>query len=213
MDSGIDDPTDFNNLAFQGLDDHLRCPICKEFFNTAVILATCSHTFCSLCIRRSLSAEEVCPSCRHPAIESKLHNNLVVDYLVGIWKANRYRFPSGLQAARLRLTRESFYRKQVLDLEKQSEETSSTRDSPMDTSSQPSANPTSLTPTRVTRSSSRRSASQPSSTETETPADFAAETPAQAVTETISEVELNGQYIPRFTIRHLFLTLICFYRQ
>jgi E3 ubiquitin-protein ligase RAD18 len=89
MDSDFDDPTDFQNLAFQGLDEHLRCPICKEFFETAMILATCSHTFCSLCIRRSLSAEEFCPSCRNPAIESKLHNNYVVDYLVGIWKNNR----------------------------------------------------------------------------------------------------------------------------
>lgn len=69
------------------------------------------------------------------------------------------------------------------------------RDSPMDTSSQPSANPTSSTPTRVTRSSSRRSTSQTSSAEPDTVTDTVAETPIQATKETPGEVELNGKYI------------------
>lgn len=89
MNEDFDDPTDFTNPAFEGVDEHLRCPICSEFFQTAMILKTCSHTFCSLCIRRSLTVEQCCPSCRTHSVETSLHNNYVVDNLVSAWKNNR----------------------------------------------------------------------------------------------------------------------------
>ncbi|KAI9468473.1 MAG: hypothetical protein EXX96DRAFT_106785 [Benjaminiella poitrasii] len=62
---GFDDPTDFSMTQFQLLDEHLRCPICKELYNTTIMLSTCSHSFCALCIRRSLSTEQICPKFRH----------------------------------------------------------------------------------------------------------------------------------------------------
>ncbi|KAI8579573.1 hypothetical protein K450DRAFT_241636 [Umbelopsis ramanniana AG] len=149
MDEDFDDPTDFANPAFEGVDEHLRCPICSEFFQTAMILKTCSHTFCSLCIRRSLTVEQCCPSCRTHSVETSLHNNYVVDNLVSVWKNNR---------------------KSILDLEGQLKQANerdknavTMSDSPMDTSlSQPTDGDERSPPARQTRSSSRRSASQTS---------------------------------------------------
>ncbi|RMX41069.1 hypothetical protein pdam_00003304 [Pocillopora damicornis] len=37
------------------IDNLLRCSICYEFFDVALITPECSHNYCSLCIRRSLS--------------------------------------------------------------------------------------------------------------------------------------------------------------
>ncbi|OAJ41318.1 hypothetical protein BDEG_24939 [Batrachochytrium dendrobatidis JEL423] len=47
---------------FKAMDESLRCPICKELFDAAMILP-CIHTFCSLCIRQSLLVKMQCPSC------------------------------------------------------------------------------------------------------------------------------------------------------
>jgi len=49
--------------ALKTLDDNLKCAICHEYFTTPVTLS-CSHTFCSRCIRRALSFKTECPSCR-----------------------------------------------------------------------------------------------------------------------------------------------------
>ncbi|CAO3617848.1 unnamed protein product [Cunninghamella blakesleeana] len=68
----------------QTLDESLRCPICKEFFNTPMILSTCSHSFCAICIRRCLAAEQCCPKCRAPGFESNLHNNYDLDNIVNL---------------------------------------------------------------------------------------------------------------------------------
>ncbi|KAH8555725.1 hypothetical protein BGW37DRAFT_146157 [Umbelopsis sp. PMI_123] len=149
MEEDFDDPTDFANPAFEGLDEHLRCPICSEFFQTAMILKTCSHTFCSLCIRRSLTVEQCCPSCRTHSVETNLHNNYIVDNLVSVWKNNR---------------------KKVLDMENQLQQFSegdkseaTTSDCPMDTSSsQPAEDNEPSPPAHQKRRSSRLSASQTS---------------------------------------------------
>ncbi|CAO3587340.1 unnamed protein product [Absidia cylindrospora] len=83
---GIDDPLDFKAGELQTLDENLRCPICKEFYDTAMILSTCSHSFCAICIRRSLAAEQCCPKCRTPSHDSKLHNNYDLDNVIHAWK-------------------------------------------------------------------------------------------------------------------------------
>ncbi|ORX43188.1 hypothetical protein DM01DRAFT_1313127 [Hesseltinella vesiculosa] len=88
MDDTIDDPLDFNNEHLQSFDEHMRCPICKEFYNTAMILSTCSHSFCAMCIRKSLSQEQCCPKCRKTCHDSQLHNNFDLDNLVQTWKNN-----------------------------------------------------------------------------------------------------------------------------
>ncbi|OBZ85977.1 Postreplication repair E3 ubiquitin-protein ligase rad18 [Choanephora cucurbitarum] len=89
VDTGFDDPTDFNTTQLQVLDEHLRCPICKELFNTTMMLSTCSHSFCALCIRRSLSAEQKCPKCRKEAVEKSLIHNYDLDNVVQSWKDTR----------------------------------------------------------------------------------------------------------------------------
>ncbi|KAF1807252.1 hypothetical protein FB192DRAFT_1354764 [Mucor lusitanicus] len=89
MDDGFDDPSDFNATQLSTLDEHLRCPICKEIFDATMLLSTCSHSFCALCIRRSLSTEQICPKCRKPAYESNLIHNYDLDNVVRQWRESR----------------------------------------------------------------------------------------------------------------------------
>src|SRR5579862_7291247 len=89
----ISDPSDWTNTSLQSLyplDSNLRCLICKDFY-TAPVITTCLHTFCSLCIRRSLSAESQCPACRTTNVsDSGLRANKVVEDLVENFLAVRY---------------------------------------------------------------------------------------------------------------------------
>ncbi|CAO3630942.1 unnamed protein product [Mucor fragilis] len=89
MKDGFDDPSDFNATQLSMLDEHLRCPICKEIFDATMLLSTCSHSFCALCIRRSLSTEQICPKCRKPAYESNLIHNYDLDNVVRQWRESR----------------------------------------------------------------------------------------------------------------------------
>ncbi|KAL4883433.1 hypothetical protein BJY04DRAFT_226493 [Aspergillus karnatakaensis] len=78
------------------LETSLRCQVCKDFFDNPVI-TSCSHTFCSLCIRRCLSTEGKCPTCRSSDQELKLRRNWAVQELVeGFMNAR----PSVLELAR-----------------------------------------------------------------------------------------------------------------
>ena len=63
------------------LDAQLRCLICKDYFK-APVMTSCSHTFCSRCIRRHISLEQSCPACRQRESESSLRRNPVVEELV-----------------------------------------------------------------------------------------------------------------------------------
>ncbi|OJJ97192.1 hypothetical protein ASPACDRAFT_124031 [Aspergillus aculeatus ATCC 16872] len=77
------------------LESALRCQVCKDFFQNPVI-TSCSHTFCSLCIRRCLSTEGKCPACRSSDQELKLRQNWAVQELVETFQNAR---PSVLQLA------------------------------------------------------------------------------------------------------------------
>lgn len=79
-------PTPLSALA--PLESSLRCQVCKDFFETPMI-TSCSHTFCSLCIRRYLSQEGRCPACRQNDQESKLRRNWVVEELVTNFEHSR----------------------------------------------------------------------------------------------------------------------------
>ncbi|RAL14848.1 E3 ubiquitin-protein ligase RAD18 [Aspergillus homomorphus CBS 101889] len=101
MDQTFDlpDSTDWLATPLSGLaplESALRCQVCKDFFNNPVI-TSCSHTFCSLCIRRCLSAEGKCPACRASDQELKLRPNWAVQELVETFQSAR---PSVLQLAR-----------------------------------------------------------------------------------------------------------------
>ena len=89
----LSDPSDWRNTslpALSALDSSLRCLICKDFY-TAPVITACLHTFCSLCIRRSLTAESTCPACRRTNIsDNGLRQNKVVAELVENFIAVRY---------------------------------------------------------------------------------------------------------------------------
>lgn len=78
------------------LESSLRCQVCKDFFDNPVI-TSCSHTFCSLCIRRCLSSEGKCPVCRSSDQETKLRRNWAVQELVEAFNIAR---PNVLDLAR-----------------------------------------------------------------------------------------------------------------
>ncbi|KAF5026307.1 hypothetical protein F66182_1599 [Fusarium sp. NRRL 66182] len=76
-DHDVPDSTDWlstplNTLA--AVEGALRCQVCKDFFKTPMI-TSCSHTFCSLCIRRALSNDGRCPLCRAQEQELRLRSN------------------------------------------------------------------------------------------------------------------------------------------
>ncbi|KAJ9149075.1 Postreplication repair E3 ubiquitin-protein ligase rad18 [Pleurostoma richardsiae] len=76
----VPDSTDWLGTPLAGLlplEQALRCHVCKDFYNSPMI-TSCSHTFCSLCIRRALSVDGKCPLCRVTDQESKLRGNWAI---------------------------------------------------------------------------------------------------------------------------------------
>lgn len=82
-------PGDFVSRLLLSLDSNLRCGICRDFFRAPVLLVTCSHTFCSRCIRESLSSTPKCPVCRVDAHEGSLKKNSIIDSIVACWTLAR----------------------------------------------------------------------------------------------------------------------------
>lgn len=80
----VPDATDWLNTPlsdFSTLENALHCQICKEFYDTPMI-TSCAHTFCSKCIRTSLSTDGKCPACRASEQASKLRNNWALQEVV-----------------------------------------------------------------------------------------------------------------------------------
>ncbi|XP_019360232.1 PREDICTED: E3 ubiquitin-protein ligase RAD18 isoform X1 [Gavialis gangeticus] len=73
----------------KAVDDLLRCGICFEYFNIAMIIPQCSHNYCSLCIRKFLSYKTQCPTCRVAVTEPELKNNRLLDDLVKSFNSAR----------------------------------------------------------------------------------------------------------------------------
>uniref|UniRef100_A0A8C2UBV0 RING-type E3 ubiquitin transferase n=1 Tax=Coturnix japonica TaxID=93934 RepID=A0A8C2UBV0_COTJA len=73
----------------KAVDDLLRCGICFDYFNIAVIIPQCSHNYCSLCIRKFLSYKTQCPMCCVAVSESDLKNNRALDELVKSFSSAR----------------------------------------------------------------------------------------------------------------------------
>ena len=93
MDSSFDvsDTSDWLQTSLSQLgpvEQALRCQVCKDFFDTPMI-TSCSHTFCSLCIRRCLTTDGRCPACRTQDQAMKLRLNSTVQELVDAFKAAR----------------------------------------------------------------------------------------------------------------------------
>ncbi|KAL8705161.1 MAG: hypothetical protein Q9201_001698 [Fulgogasparrea decipioides] len=87
----VADPSDWLNSPAPKLapvEAALRCQVCKDFFDTPMI-TSCSHTFCSLCIRRCLTNDGKCPVCRAPDQELRLRRNWTVEEIVDAFQAAR----------------------------------------------------------------------------------------------------------------------------
>ncbi|XP_036594367.1 E3 ubiquitin-protein ligase RAD18 isoform X2 [Trichosurus vulpecula] len=76
-------------VQMKAVDDLLRCGICFDYFNIAMIIPQCSHNYCSLCIRKFLSYKTQCPTCCVTVTEPDLKNNRVLDELVKSFSSAR----------------------------------------------------------------------------------------------------------------------------
>ncbi|KAI7564994.1 DNA repair protein rad18 [Hortaea werneckii] len=95
----VPDSTDWLNTPLKDLADlenALHCQICKEFYDTPMI-TSCSHTFCSKCIRTSLSTDGKCPACRTADQASKLRNNWALQEVVATFQKAR---PAAIEVAK-----------------------------------------------------------------------------------------------------------------
>lgn len=87
----VADPSDWLNSTVPKLasvESALRCQVCKDFFDTPMI-TSCSHTFCSLCIRRCLTNDGKCPVCRSSDQELRLRRNWTVQETVDAFQTAR----------------------------------------------------------------------------------------------------------------------------
>ncbi|KAI8942636.1 hypothetical protein NX059_000690 [Plenodomus lindquistii] len=82
--------------GFEAVEAALRCEVCKEFLSNPVI-TSCSHTFCSICIRRCIAADGKCPSCKTGCSSDKLTPNIAVRECVMRFQEVR---PKALELAR-----------------------------------------------------------------------------------------------------------------
>lgn len=101
MDSSFElpDSTDWHATSlplFEPLEAALRCEVCKEFYDNPVI-TSCSHTFCSICIRRCISTDGKCPTCRAACQSDKLLPNYAMREIVSKFQDAR---PKALELAR-----------------------------------------------------------------------------------------------------------------
>jgi len=81
--------------TFAPVEAAIRCQVCKDFFDTPM-MTSCCHTFCSICIRRCLTSDGKCPTCRAEEQELRLRRNWSVQELVDSFKVAR---PSLLELA------------------------------------------------------------------------------------------------------------------
>ncbi|XP_003707819.2 E3 ubiquitin-protein ligase RAD18 [Megachile rotundata] len=72
-------PQDYIELKY--IDNLLTCGICYEYMDTSVI-TSCSHNYCSLCIRKYLHYKTQCPACFTETFEKDLRKNKVLDEII-----------------------------------------------------------------------------------------------------------------------------------
>ncbi|KAL5533382.1 RAD18 [Sanghuangporus sanghuang] len=88
----VSDPTDFPTdteaPGLRKLDAAFSCQICGEVYDAPMMLG-CGHSFCSICVRRSLRDRHECPACRNPAEEVQLVKNTHLEDLCDSWRSAR----------------------------------------------------------------------------------------------------------------------------
>ncbi|KAJ4257476.1 E3 ubiquitin-protein ligase rad18 [Fusarium torreyae] len=120
-DHDVPDSTDWLSTplnALAAVEGALRCQVCKDFFKTPMI-TSCSHTFCSLCIRRALSNEGKCPLCRAPEQELKLRSNWSMEEAVQAFIKAR---PATLELARNKNTKKTASKRKTVEDHHESED-------------------------------------------------------------------------------------------
>ncbi|KAF2873727.1 hypothetical protein BDV95DRAFT_472314, partial [Massariosphaeria phaeospora] len=113
----ISDSTDWAPTSlptFEPLEAALRCEVCKEFYASPVI-TSCSHTFCSICIRRCISVDGKCPACKTAAQADKLVPNIAVREIVDRFQKARPKALELAKADKADLPESSPQRKRKLD--------------------------------------------------------------------------------------------------
>ncbi|OAD52553.1 E3 ubiquitin-protein ligase RAD18 [Eufriesea mexicana] len=68
-------------IELKHIENLLVCGICYEFMDTSVI-TSCSHSYCSLCIRKYLHYKTQCPVCFAETFEKDLRKNKVLDEII-----------------------------------------------------------------------------------------------------------------------------------
>ncbi|KAK9298774.1 hypothetical protein QLX08_008025 [Tetragonisca angustula] len=68
-------------IELKHIENLLVCGICYEFMDTSV-MTSCSHNYCSLCIRKYLHYKTQCPVCFAETFEKDLKKNKVLDEII-----------------------------------------------------------------------------------------------------------------------------------
>ncbi|XP_046393747.1 E3 ubiquitin-protein ligase RAD18-like [Ischnura elegans] len=67
------------------LDNLLRCGICYDYMKNTLI-TSCSHNYCSYCIRKFMQYKSQCPTCFKESSEPQLRCNRLVDQVIGLYE-------------------------------------------------------------------------------------------------------------------------------
>ncbi|KAG7213107.1 hypothetical protein KM043_002430 [Ampulex compressa] len=89
-------PSDYAEL--KRIEELLICGICYEYMKTTVI-TSCSHNYCSLCIRKYLHYKTQCPTCFEQTFERDLRKNKVVDDIIGLFSHIKERLQKSKQVS------------------------------------------------------------------------------------------------------------------
>ncbi|XP_076239720.1 uncharacterized protein LOC143182557 [Calliopsis andreniformis] len=71
-------------IELKHIEDLLVCGICYEYMETSV-MTSCSHNYCSLCIRKYLHYKTQCPACFAETFEKDLRKNKVLDEVISLF--------------------------------------------------------------------------------------------------------------------------------
>ncbi|KAF6139512.1 hypothetical protein GIB67_015469 [Kingdonia uniflora] len=75
------DPADLEKMGTE-----LKCPICLSLLSSAISLP-CNHSFCNLCILKSMKLDLNCPVCKVPFRRREVRSAPNMDNLVSIYKS------------------------------------------------------------------------------------------------------------------------------
>uniref|UniRef100_A0A0A9X1Y2 RING-type E3 ubiquitin transferase n=1 Tax=Lygus hesperus TaxID=30085 RepID=A0A0A9X1Y2_LYGHE len=89
-------PTEFAD--FKRLDAVLKCGICYDYMTNSMI-TSCSHTYCSLCIRKFMQYKNQCPACFEETYEVHLRNNRPLDDIIAIFVKMKDKLQRALRLA------------------------------------------------------------------------------------------------------------------